>query len=171
MRRTQGSPPQTVPKHEVLGMKCTSCMKKVSQMLATVSVLLLVATAIYQSNLESNAILVQRVKPHDQATADLLGEVGTPIGSPQRMIVSDQRAFLPGKGEQGERFVNDDYLKEHDVYPLQAKTVGYVGGLVKLGLAGIALVGFLAAWWFGRRERSCRIPFATSTTKTEGASR
>lgn len=149
-------------------MNCTSCMKKISMMMTAMSVLGLIATSIYQSNLESRATLIQRVKPYDKATAELLGEAGTPIGSPQRMIVTDQKAFLPGKGEQGQRFVSDDYLKGHGIYPLQAKTVGYVGGLVKLGLAAMALIGFLAAWWFGRRERSCGVACGTGMPATEG---
>lgn len=130
-------------------------------MMAALAVLGLFAAGIYQSNLESQAALIQRVKPYDKATAELLGGVGTPIGTPQRMIVTDPKAFLPGKGDQGERFVSDDYLKAHGIYPLQAKTVGYVGGLVKLGLAGMTLVGFVAALWLGRRERSCGIACVT----------
>ena len=149
-------------------MNCTSCIKKISMMMAALAVLGLFAAAIYQSNQESQATLIQRVKPYDKDTAELLGEVGTPIGSPQKMIVSDQKAFLPGKGEQGQRFVSDDYLKAHDIYPMQAKTVGYVGGLVKLGLAGVALVGLLAAWMLSRRERSCGVGCGTAMPPAEG---
>lgn len=115
------------------------------------SVLGLAITALYQSNLESKAALIQRIKPYDSATAELLGEVGTPIGDPQLMIITDPKAFLPGKGEQGQRFVNDEYLKSSGTYPLQVKTVSFVGGMVKLGLLGMAAVMSLAAWFFGRR--------------------
>ncbi|GIK32523.1 MAG: hypothetical protein HND43_02775 [Armatimonadetes bacterium] len=135
--------------------KCTSCMKKISMMLAAMSVLGLIVAALYQSNLESKAALTQRIKPYDSATAELLGEVGTPIGDPQLMIITDPKAFLSGKGEQGQRFVNDEYLKSNGIYPLQVKTVAFVGGIVKLGLLGMAAVMSLAAWFFGRRAKSC----------------
>lgn len=151
----------------VSSMKCTSCMKKISMMLAVMSVLGLIAAALYQSNLESKATLIQRIKTYDSATAELLGEVGTPIGSPQLMIITDPKAFLPGKGEGGERFVDDEYLKSNGIYPLQAKTVSYVGGFVKLGLLGMAALMSLAAWFFGRRMRSCGAACAPSPKKAE----
>ncbi|MBV6491490.1 MAG: hypothetical protein CNCCGFBP_02092 [Fimbriimonadaceae bacterium] len=135
--------------------KCTSCVKNISMMLAVMSVLGLIVAALYQSNLESKATLTQRIKPYDSATAELLGEIGTPIGDPQLMIITDPKAFLPGKGEQGQRFVNDEYLKSNGIYPLQVKTVAFVGGIVKLGLLGMAAVMSIAAWFFGRRMKSC----------------
>ncbi|MCC7435923.1 MAG: hypothetical protein IT363_14660 [Methanoregulaceae archaeon] len=121
------------------------------RILAVLSLAVLVGAFWQESSLIGKAELTQRIKPHDPAMAELLGEVGTPIGEPQRMIIEDASVILPGKGDQGQRLVNDTLMLEKGVYPLQEKTVSYVAGLVKLGSATGAVLCMVAAWLIGRR--------------------
>lgn len=94
------------------------------------------------------AKLMQRVQPHEPAMAELLGEVGELVGSPQVMIVTDPEALIPApQGYTGPQMVNEKVLKAKGVYPLQLKTVEFVAGMVRLGcLAGLLVLGLLAAW-------------------------
>ncbi len=121
------------------------------RILAVVSLVVLGGAFWQESSLTGKAELTQRIKPHDPAMAELLGEVGTPIGEPQSMIIDDTSVILPGKGDQGQRFVNDTLMLEKGVYPLQEKTVSYVAGLVKIGSATMAVLSLVGAWLIGRR--------------------
>jgi len=96
-------------------------------------------SVIVPARLMSQTQLVQRMIPYNAETATLTGDVGTPVGEPQQMIITEEAAFLPGKSEFGANLVNDNYLKEKGIYPLQVKTVNFIAGPVRLG-AGIAIV-------------------------------
>jgi len=122
------------------------------RILAVLSLVALVGAFWQENNLIGKAELTQRIKPHDPAMAELLGEVGTPIGEPQRMIIDDPSVILPSKGDQGQRLVNDTLMLEKGVYPLQEKTVSYVAGLVKIGSAAVSVLSVIAAWFIGRRS-------------------
>lgn len=100
--------------------------------------------------LRSKAQLTQRMTPYDADTAALTGDIGTPVGEPQPMIIDDERAFLKDKGENGVRLVDDNYLKSKGIYPLQVKTVDFVAGLVKIGTATVAGIGLLLFLWTRR---------------------
>ena len=106
---------------------------------------------IAQQSFSARAELIQRVAP-DKAAADLFGDAEpTPVGSPQLMIVGDPKAFLPGTSSEGAKLVNEAYLRENNIYPLQLKTVDFISNLVKMaGIAGAA-VSFLGAWLIGRK--------------------
>lgn len=110
-----------------------------------------VGSFVVPASLASKAELIQRMQPYDALTAELTGESGTPIGSPQLMVIDDPAAFLPGKGEEGARLVNDDYLKAEGIYPLQVKTIDFVAGLVRLGTGAAALVGLAGFLWTRKR--------------------
>jgi len=112
-----------------------------------------VAAIIVPNSLAAKAQLVQRMKPYDPDTAALVGEIGTPIGSPQQMVITDEKAFLPGRGETGARLVNDDYLKAHGEYPLQVKTIHYAAGLVRMGTGAASLIGLAVFLWTRKRLR------------------
>jgi hypothetical protein len=79
---------------------------------------------------------------------------GTRIGSPLKYAISDPAAFLSGTGSAGERFLNEAYMREHGIYPLQVKTVWFVQRAVALAasLAALLMGAFL---WFtaGSRRR------------------
>lgn len=107
----------------------------------------LLGSIIVPKVLRSKAQLTQRMTPYDADTAALTGDIGTPVGEPQAMIIDDERAFLKGKGENGARLVDDNYLKAKAIYPLQIKTVDFVAGLVRLGIATLAGIGLVLFLW------------------------
>lgn len=124
-------------------------------MLAVLALIALLLSLSVGTLLLRDAALVQRVEPSAGASA-LFGDAsgpGTPIGSPQRLIVRDPAAFLPGEAPGGVRYVSETYLRERGAYPLQAKTVEFVRLLAALG-SGAALLLFGGLWWWaGRRAR------------------
>jgi hypothetical protein len=110
-----------------------------------------VATQVIATNMVAKAEMIQRIKPADKEIAALTGEAGEPIGPPVRMIIQDEKAFLPGKGPSGEKLVNDDYLTKNNVYPLQVKTVEFVSGLVGYGFLGLFAVALIVGFLVERR--------------------
>jgi hypothetical protein len=102
-----------------------------------------------------DAQLVQLVQPDEVGLnslfADSSGVPGTPIGSPQTMIISDPKAFMDGAGSNGEKYVNDAYLKANNIYPLQVKTVNFFRDSVAwvAGIAAVLMAAF--RWWWMRR--------------------
>lgn len=128
-------------------------LRRVAGLLAVLALVALVAGLAVGAFLLRDAALVQRVEPAGAAGA-LFGDAagpGTPIGSPQRLIVRDAAAFLPGQGEGGVRYVSETYLRENGVYPLQAKTVELVRTLV-VGVSVAALLLFGGVWAWARRR-------------------
>ncbi|MFQ3669781.1 MAG: hypothetical protein SNJ61_12970, partial [Fimbriimonadaceae bacterium] len=110
-----------------------------------------VATYPIESSYAKRARLVQRVQPNPGA--DLFGDVGTLIGSPQLMIVDDPRAFTGERTADGAALVDDQYLRDNAIYPLQMQTVSYLAGLGRLG-GGAGCAAFLVAWVLMRRRAS-----------------
>lgn len=115
---------------------------------AAVLALLVFLTGLWWSGL---ARPIQLVRPEAAATADLFGTggdeasiPGTPIGSPQKLIIRSPEAFLPGEGEGGVRYVSEPKLRELGEYPLQQKTVLLFRNLGTLGF--LALAALLWAW-------------------------
>ncbi|SEJ38440.1 hypothetical protein SAMN04488058_10749 [Deinococcus reticulitermitis] len=135
-------------------------LRRGAGVLAALALIALILSLSVGTLLLRDAALVQRVEPSAGASA-LFGDAsgpGTPIGSPQRLIVRDPAAFLPGEGPGGARYVSETYLREQGAYPLQAKTVELVRLLAVLG-SGAALLLFGGLWWWaGRRGRGSRVP-------------
>jgi hypothetical protein len=99
--------------------------------------------------------LVQLVQPDkaglNSLFADLSGVPGTAIGSLQNTIISDSKAFMEGNGSNGERYVNDAYLKANNIYLFQVKTVNFFRESVTW-VAGVAALPMSALrWWWQRR--------------------
>ncbi|GHF28929.1 hypothetical protein HNQ07_000928 [Deinococcus metalli] len=122
--------------------------------LALLALALLGVTFVVSAGLTRSAELVQLVQPAEGGSADLFGTSsgpGTPIGSPQVMIIRDPAAFLEGRSEAGARYVSDTYLKQNSIYPLQLKSVALIRTVVTLScVAAAALFGVL--WWLARRN-------------------
>ena len=125
--------------------------KNVAGAATGLAALLLVATLLASAWFSNRAERVQRVVPHDEATAALLGEVGTPVGRPDDYIIFDENAFLAETAADGARLVSEPFLEENGVYPLQLKTVAFLRNLVAtLSLAALVVCG--GAWlWLRRR--------------------
>lgn len=130
---------------------------RLGAVVAAIALLALVASWAVPANYASRARLVQRVKPHDAELAAMTGEVGAFIGPPEIMIVEDPKAFLPGKAEGGVLLANDDYMREHGVYPLQLKSVEAVARYARLVAAVALALGIGSVWIASRRLRLARV--------------
>jgi hypothetical protein len=122
--------------------------------LAIVAVVVVAGSFIVSAIWTGPAVLAQRIEPKDAAAASLFGDdgsnsPGTAIGSPQRFIVTDAQAFLEGTGPSGERYLNEKYLREQNIYPLQAKTIEFFRDVTAL-VAGAAALLLAGLWFLGR---------------------
>jgi hypothetical protein len=126
--------------------------------LTIAALIVLIGSLIASSVMSNGAKLVQLIEPQDAATASLFGDAttlepsGLKIGSPQLMVVRDQKAFLEGAGSSGERFVSKTYLDQHGLYPLQVKTITFFRDVTAL-ISGVVAVLFGALWWLGSRKK------------------
>lgn len=125
-------------------------MRKFVAALALLAAIALIATFPIRQSFASRAQLIQRVEP--SAAADLFGDAGTPIGSPQMLIIDDASAFLPDVPGEARR-VDETKLREKGIYPLQLQTVDYLIAWVRGG-AGAAMGLFGLGWvLLGRRRK------------------
>ena len=127
-------------------------LTKLSLIAAVLAFLVALATVPVESSYASRAQLMQRMQK--SAGDDLFGDQGTPIGSPQQFIVDDPKAILKEKGENGVTLLDENYLLEKKIHPLELQTVRYVSGLVRLASGGagvLLLLIFLAFRARGRR--------------------
>ncbi|WP_019586308.1 hypothetical protein [Deinococcus apachensis] len=95
-------------------------LRRVAGVFTVLALVALVLSLVVSAVLLRDAALVQRVEPAG-AVGALFGDTespGTPIGSPQRLIVRDAGAFLPGQSQDGVRYLSETYLRENGVYPL-----------------------------------------------------
>lgn len=135
------------------------------------SILALVAAALgaivaigsfpVESSYSGKAQLVQRVRK--DAADDLFESSGSPVGSPQLLIIEDPKAFTGEKSPEGAAFVDEGYLEMNKIYPLQMKTVSYVAGLARLGGGAVLVVGLVVGWWSRRRYRNIGTTHPTAT--------
>lgn len=122
---------------------------------AIVGVLLAVASVSIESSYAAKAKLVQRMRI-DEATS-LFGDEGTPIGSPQKLIIDDSKAFNGKKTAEGAEIVDEGYLEKNKIYPLQMQTVAYVSGLVRIAGGVAFLLAGLVGLWARRRSPPVRL--------------
>ena len=123
------------------------------------AVLVLTGAWVAAGVISNGAQLIQRVEPSavDALFADT---TGTPIGSPQMLIINDPAAFIEGQGPEGSRLVNETYLRQNNIYPLQLVTVHFFRNVVSAAaLVGLVLLTGLY-WWTrrsGGRQRATKI--------------
>lgn len=131
----------------------TSLKLRLAQILMVLALVMAVGSFGTAAFLTRGAQLVQRVEPADATSTSLFGdaEEGTLIGSPQLLIVRDAAAFLPGTSEGGARLVSEVYLRDHGIYPLQAKSVWFVRNLVLL--ASVVLLALGGLLWLVTKRR------------------
>ena len=127
---------------------------KLVKALTVLAALTLVVTWVATLFLEPRVSLAQRIDPHSPELAKALGEAGTPIGTPQQLLIFDQQAFLPLASADGARLVSERYLTDNGIYPLQWKTVTFVRDLVTIAAGGGGLLLGLAWWWLARRRKT-----------------
>ncbi|MFN3684466.1 MAG: hypothetical protein ACK41F_11125 [Fimbriimonadaceae bacterium] len=116
------------------------------------SIAVLVLTFGLERFLASKAVLAQRVRLPDANVEALFGGEPTPIGSPQTYVILDPKALLPDKGPGGVALLDDGCLQREGSYPLQLKTVEFVGGIVRWVAAGLAGLCLGNRWFLLRRR-------------------
>jgi hypothetical protein len=134
-----------------------SRIRDIAGILAVLALVVCAGSFIVASVFSNGSSLVQLIQPEDSAVAGLFAEetsgepAGTRIGSPQVMVIRDEKAFLEGDGAQGERFVSQKYLDENQIYPLQVKTILFFRNVTALvaALGAFMMVGL----WFWSRSR------------------
>ncbi len=129
-----------------------SRLRPVFLTLAILGVIVLMASFIVSSVITRNAVLAQRIEIQEAGVAALFGaenEVGKPIGSAQSLIINDEKAFLEKTGENGLRYVNDKYLKDNNIYPLQQLTVEFFRNVIAF-IAGLGATVMFGLWRFAK---------------------
>lgn len=129
-------------------------MKTISKILVIVSVVCLVGfigSLVVEQSYTSRAKTYQLVRKSQEA--QLFGEVGDKIGTPQEFIIDDEKAVLPEPLEDGTPALDDGYLKEHNLYPLQLRTVREVAGMSRLAIGAALVVSGLLAVWANKRAK------------------
>ena len=137
-------------------------IRRIAGVLAVLALIVCAGSFIVAGVLSNGSSLVQLIQPEDAAVAGLFAEetsgepAGTRIGSPQVMVIRDQKAFLEGTGTQGERFASQKYLEEKQIYPLQVKTILFFRNITALvaALGGFMMGGL---WFWSRSRISARI--------------
>ena len=122
---------------------------------AALSLITFATSFLVENSYAGKAQLVQRVE-YDPASVSLLGEVGPMIGSPQKMIIDDPKAFVKGNGPRGSLLVNDLYLKSHQIYPLQLQTVSFLSSLIRQTSLAVFVFAALVFSMLIRRARRLR---------------
>ena len=117
---------------------------------ASISMVAMLGSFIAEPQYQGRAKLVQRI--HQDPGAALFDEVGTPIGSPQMMIIEDPKAFLNQKDASGAELVSENYLTKNKIYPLQLQTVSFVIRSVRLVAFGAFAVAAVGLWWLTRHQ-------------------
>ncbi|MFZ4506290.1 MAG: hypothetical protein ACOYON_01165 [Fimbriimonas sp.] len=131
----------------------TKIAQKVVLAMTILAVVVAVATFPVENGYAARSVMAQRILP--SANASLFGDVGEKVGSPQRLIIDDQAAFIAGNGEEGVRLVNETYLRAKGIYPLQMQTVSFVAGNTRAVAALFAVIfGAIFVYQESRRRRS-----------------
>jgi hypothetical protein len=129
-------------------------LRNVFRALTVLALLVFVGAWLVYAWFAQGAVLAQRIEPYEPTMAELLGEPGLELGSPQIFVIRDEGAFMEGTGEGGERFLNETYLTENGIYPLQLKEVAFWRNLVLLG-SGVDFLVCEGLWlWLQRRIRA-----------------
>ncbi len=120
-------------------------IKILSIIVLAVSIFVYAGTLFTLNTYAGRAKLIQRVEKN--SGADLFGESGTPIGSPQRYIIDDPKAFTGKKTADGAEEVDEKYLRDNKIYPLQLQTIRFVAKQTQLIAGGLFLVSLAGYFW------------------------
>lgn len=123
----------------------------ISAILAVLALVSIIVTFPVEGSFASKAKLIQRVEKNEGAS--LFGDEGTKIGSPQQMIIEDPKAFIGEPDAEGVYQVDDKYLKDNNIPPLQLKTVSFVLSMARMGLGVAALIFGVAAFFLFKKSQ------------------
>lgn len=102
---------------------------------------------------QDRSAFVQRTQVDASADALFGDSSGTPLGSPQILIIEDPKAFLPGTGAGGSKLVSENYLTVHKIYPLQLRTVKFYVFYTRIGLLFGLLISLAFILFSNRRPK------------------
>ncbi|MBS1704762.1 MAG: hypothetical protein JST40_02730 [Armatimonadetes bacterium] len=118
----------------------------------------LVVVRVIERSYQNRAVFAQRVQL-DRTADDLFGDKNSyiEIGGPEYFVVDDQRAFLDGITTRGARKLDDEYLREHKIYPLQMQSVRFVAKWVNIALGALAFVSIGILLWAANRTPKFKV--------------
>ena len=123
----------------------------VSVVLVIVSIVGLIGSLVVPNGYRDRAVYAQIIQVN--AADALMGEAGTKIGSPKKLIIDDPKAFLPGEMD-GAKLGSQNYLDTHKIYPLQLQTVEAVGSIATgVSIAAAIVFGLVALFATRRLKR------------------
>ena len=126
-------------------------MKKLFLVLTIVSWLGFGITIPIRLSYLNKAKMIQRIQK--STSADLFGDEGIPIGQATMLVIDDPKAFIGGPDANEVYKVDEGYLTEHKVYPLQLKTINFIMFWTKvLSLLG-AMVGMVGLTWINQKAK------------------
>ena len=128
----------------------------ISAVLAILALISIVVTFPIEGTYASKAKLIQRVEKNE--CASLFGDEGTKIGSPQQMIIEDPKAFMGEPNAEGIYQVDDKYLKDNNIPPLQLKTVSFVLSMARMGLGAALLILGASAFFLWKKSLKTAAP-------------
>ena len=117
-------------------------LRTIAKAVAIVAAAILITTFPIEASFVARAQRVQRVLPSEQS--ELFGETGENIGTPQRVVIDDPKAFMTGDLADGTKRVNETYLQDNRIYPLQLQTVVAVLNYVRIGALTATLISMIA---------------------------
>jgi hypothetical protein len=112
-------------------------------------------SVLTSSLLTRDAVLAQLAIEQEAAELFADGQKEVLIGNPQVFLALDAKAYLEGTGDNGAKLLNDTYLRENNIYPVQVKTVEFIRNLVVLICVAGGVV-MLALWRFASRPNVLR---------------
>lgn len=118
--------------------------KTVFLVLAILAGVLGIGSVVASSLLTRNAVYAQRAEKLE--AAELFGDnqQNTLIGNPQIFLALPEKAFMEGTGDKGAKLIDETYLKQNNIYPIQVKTVEFIRNvLLVISLLGGLLMLFL----------------------------
>ncbi len=118
------------------------------------SILVCGGTLFALNTYPGKAKLIQRIEKNEGA--DLFGETGTPIGSPQQYIIEDPKAFTGKKTTDGAEEVDEKYLRDNKIYPLQLQTVRFIAQQSQLVSGATFILSLIVFFWSKKRISSAK---------------
>lgn len=112
--------------------------------MALIQALGFIATFPLQASYHGKAKMVQRVQK--TASSDMFGDEGTPIGEPMMTILDDEKAFMGPADASGTYKVDETYLTDHKIHPLQLKTIDFLASMARIGFVISTAVFGLVGW-------------------------
>ena len=98
----------------------------------------------------NKAKMIQRVER--LSSSELFGDEGANIGAATLLIIEDSNAFIGGPDSRNVYKVDENYLKTHNIYPVQQKTIKLVTIMLEIATCCALFLGS-AGLWFAKKSK------------------